>query len=92
MAEEMKNENPKVVLMRARLKASQLRVDAAHHDSGGYHWQASHPIYEGQESVCIQKAGIVDSLRAEKLAQADLLDAEAEAAYKAATGEEVPKC
>lgn len=83
-------ESPKVTLCRARLKAAQMRVAAAHHDSSGYHRQASHPLYDGQEAICMQKAGIVDSLKAEKLAEADLIEAEAEAAYKAATGEEAP--
>jgi len=86
------NESPKVTLMRARLRAAQLRVEAAHHDSGGYHRQANHPIYPGQEDICLHKAGIVDSLRAETMAKADLIEAEAEEAYKAATGEEAPKC
>ncbi len=84
--------DPKVVLMEARLKAAELRTRATHqHANAAAHTrQAAKPIYDGQTEVCMGKAATIESLAAKTRAEADLIDAEAEAAYKAATGEESP--
>jgi len=42
--------------------------------------QAAHPIYPGQDAVCIGKAQQAERLARENLARADLLEAELEAA------------
>ena len=85
-------ESPKVILCRARLQAAELRVRAAHQQDGAaaHFRQATHPIYEGQEEICAGKGNVIAGLAAQTRAQADLIEAEAEAAYKAATGQEAP--
>ncbi|HUV65718.1 MAG TPA: hypothetical protein VMW24_17615 [Sedimentisphaerales bacterium] len=91
--EHKKQDSPLVKLMQARLKAAELRVRAAHQSSAGYQRQAANPVYDGQEAVCMGKAAQVDALSAKSSAQADLIDAEADAEYTAATGKEAPpKC
>jgi hypothetical protein len=53
--------------------------------AAGYARQASKPIYAGQEMVCADKEAQVRALAAENRAKADLIEAEAQAAYDAAT-------
>lgn len=91
--ENEKIESPKVKLMKARLKAAELRKDAAHQEefAAGYFRQAKKPIYAGQEEICTQKGNTVMSLAAKKRAEADLIEAEAEAEYERETGEKVPE-
>ena len=89
--EQKKQDTPLVQLIQARLKAAELRLRAAYQSSAGYVRQAAEPAYDGQEAVCRQKAAQVDALSAKTSAQADLIEAEAEAEYKAATGKEAPQ-
>ena len=42
----------------------------------GHYNQASHPIYPGQEAVCIGKAQQAERFARENLAMADLMEAE----------------
>ena len=89
----MANEtDPKVVLMQARFKSAELRTRAAHQDqnAAAHTRQAAKPIYDGQSGICMGKAAIIESLAAKTRAEADLMDAEAEAAYKASAGEAAP--
>ena len=69
----------KVQQARERLKAAQLRTRAAHMDDGAeaYERQATHPIYPGQESICLGKAGAVRAMAAERRAEAELIEARA---------------
>ena len=89
---ENQEETPKVKLMKARLKAAELRKDAAHQDefAAGYFRQAKKPIYPGQEEVCEGKGNSVLSLAAKNRAQADLIEAEAEAEFERKTGGKAP--
>jgi len=69
----------KIEAAKAKLKAAQLRVKAAHQRemAAAYSRQATHPIYPGQEVVCLNKAGVVDALANQTLAEADLIEMEA---------------
>lgn len=80
-------ETPEVRLARARAEAAKLRTRAAHQDSmaAGYARQAGKPIYSGQELICADKEAEVRALAAENRAKADLIEAEAQAAYNVAT-------
>lgn len=80
-------QDPKVKLARARLEAAEFRTRAAHQadQAASYRRQAAKPAYEGQEEICLNNAAKVDALAAENLARADLIEAEAEAAYRDAT-------
>ena len=42
----------------------------------GFYRQAEHPIYPGQEIVCLSKAAQAERLAADNDAQADVLEAE----------------
>jgi hypothetical protein len=79
--------DPKVTLTQARLRAAKLRTRAAHQatQAQAYRRQAAKPKNDGQTEVCLGKAAEVESLAAENRAEADLIEAEAEAAYRAAT-------
>jgi len=78
--------DPKVTLARARLEAAGLRTRAVHQQeqAQAYRRQAGKPAYEGQEEICLTNAQKCEALAAENRAKADLIEAEAEAAYKAA--------
>lgn len=91
--ENTKTNSPKVALMKTRLKAAEMRVRAAHQDeqAAGATRQASKPAYDGHAEICMGKAAIIQSLAVKTRAKTDLLEAEAEAAYEAATGEGAPK-
>lgn len=80
-------DEPRVTLAKARLEAAQLRTRAAHQEdqAAAYRRQAAKPAYDGQAEICLGKAATVDALAAENRAKANLVDAEAEAAYKQAT-------
>lgn len=77
-------QDPKVTLAKARLEAAKLRTRAAHQaeQAAGYRRQAQKPIYDGQAEICGSKAADVEAMVAECLARADLIEAEAEAAYR----------
>lgn len=86
-------ETPLITLLRARKQAAELRTRAAHQSDQAQHYarQAQHPAYEGQSERCECERDKITSLAAENRARADLIEAEAEAAYRQATGEEPPK-
>jgi hypothetical protein len=81
-------EDPKVTLARARLEAAELRTRAAHQadQAAAYRRQSKKPAYEGPEEICLNNAAKAESLAAENRAKADLIEVEAEAEYRAATG------
>jgi len=83
---------PAVKLARAKLEAAQLRTRAAHQadQAAAYRRQAAKPAYDGQEEICLNNAAKCDAMAAENRARADLIEAEAEAEYRAATGQEPP--
>jgi len=85
-------DTPAIRLAKALLEAAKLHTRAAHQDAmaQAYRQQAAKPIYKGQTEVCLGKAGEVESLAAENRAKANLIKAEAEAAYKADTGHDAP--
>jgi len=63
----------------AALKAANLRVLAAGQraNAEAHRRQASHPIYPGQEMICLGKADQIDTFAARSKAQAALIEAEA---------------
>ena len=60
-----------------KVKAAKLRVLAANQRTmaAGYRRQAMHPIYPGQDLICMGEADAVDALAAWTETEADLLDA-----------------
>lgn len=82
----------KVKLMEARHEAAELRLRAASQmeQAARYRRQANTPIYDGQAEICRSKAEQVEALAAKNRAKADLIEAQAEAAYRAASGQEPP--
>ena len=61
--------------MEKTTKAAKLRVLAANQRTmaTGYRRQAMHPIYPGQDLICLDKADAVDALAALSEAKANLL-------------------
>jgi len=84
--------NPKVTLAQARLEAAESRQRAANQaeQAASYYRQAKKPAYEGQAEIRTGKGDTVSALAITSRARADLIEAEAEAAYRAATGQEPP--
>ena len=60
-----------------KLQATNLRFLAANQRTmaTGYRRQAMHPIYPGQDLICMGKADAVDALATWTETEADLLDA-----------------
>ena len=60
-----------------RVKAARLRVLAANQRTmaAGYRRQAEHPVYPGQDLICLAQADEMDAFAARSEAEADLLDA-----------------
>ena len=60
-----------------KLKAANFRILAANQRAMAavYRRQAAHPIYSGQEMICLDKADAADALAVWTEAEADLLDA-----------------
>ena len=60
-----------------KVKAAKLRVLAANQRTmaAGYRRQAMHPIYPGQDLICMGEADAVDALATWTETEADLLDA-----------------
>jgi len=60
-----------------KLQATQLRLLAAKQRTMavGYRRQAAHPIYSGQDLICLSKADEIIALAAQSEAKADLLEA-----------------
>jgi len=77
-------DDPKLQLMKARLKAAELRMRATHQSqlARGYANQAASPAYDGQADVCAEQAAVASSLAEKTRAEADLIEAQAEAAYR----------
>ena len=67
----------KIEKAKKQLEAANLRILAAsQRDSAAAHRrQALHPIYPGQEMICLSKADQIDAFAARSEAQADLLEA-----------------
>lgn len=88
----MSSVDPRVALAQARLQATELRVRAAHQDehAASHERQRALPIYDGQSAICEDKAASIRSLADQSRARADLIEAVAEAAYYAATGQQPP--
>jgi hypothetical protein len=84
--------DPRAKLAQARLEAAKLRTRAAHQNEQAQaaRRQAAKPIYAGQAEICIGNAEKIEALAAENRARADLIEAEAEAAYQAATRQDAP--
>jgi len=61
-----------------RLEAANLRVLAAGQrvNAEAHRRQATHPIYPGQDIICIGKADQIDAFAARSEAQADLIEAD----------------
>lgn len=68
----------RIAKAKAALEVANLRIKAVSQRdyAAAYMRQASHPAYDGQEIVCINKAEMCNALAAKTDAQADLLDAE----------------
>ena len=60
-----------------KLQAANFRILAANQRAMAavYRRQAAHPIYPGQEIICLNKADEIAALAARSEAEADLLDA-----------------
>ena len=60
-----------------KLKAAKLRILAAGQRAraAGYRRQAAHPVYPGQDTICLDKADQIAALAAREEAEADLIDA-----------------
>jgi len=69
----------KLTQAEARLKAAELRVLAASQraNAAAHVRQASHPIYPGQDVICLEKAAQIKALAARSEAQANLIEAQA---------------
>ena len=63
---------------KARLKAANLRVLAAHQqvNADAHFRQAAHPIYPGQAGICTGKGNVIAAHAARTLAEADLIEAQ----------------
>ena len=59
-----------------KLKAARLRVLAASQRTmaAGYRRQAAHPVYPGQDTICLDKADQVAALAARSEAEAEILE------------------
>ena len=59
-----------------KLKAAKLRILATGQRAraAGYRRQAAHPVYPGQDTICLNKADEMDALVARSEAEADLLE------------------
>ena len=59
-----------------KLQAANLRFLAANQRSmaAGYRRQAAHPVYPGQDTICLDKADQVAALAARSEAEAAILD------------------
>ena len=68
----------KIKIAEAKVKAANLRVLAASQRSNAaaHRRQASHPIYSGQDIICMDKANQIDAFAARSEAEADLLEAQ----------------
>jgi len=64
-----------------KIKAANLRIFAASQaeNAAAHRRQATHPLYPGQAGICEGKAQVIDGFSARSLAQAELLEAQAEA-------------
>ncbi len=62
----------------AKVKAANLRILAAGQraNAAAHMRQAGHPIYPGQDMVCISKAAQIEAFAARSEAQADLIEAQ----------------
>ena len=62
----------------ARLKAANLRILAVSQraNAEAHRRQALKPIYPGQETICLNKADMIDAYAARSEARADLIEAE----------------
>ena len=60
-----------------KLKAAKLRILAAGQRAraAGYRRQAVHPVYPGQDTICLDKADQIAALAAREEAEAAILDA-----------------
>ena len=60
-----------------RVKAARLRVLAANQRAmaAGYRRQAAHPVYPGQDTICLDKADQIAVLAARSEAEAEILEA-----------------
>ena len=58
-----------------KLQAAKLRILATGQRAraAGYRRQALHPVYPGQEMICLSKADEMDAFAARSEAEADLL-------------------
>ena len=63
---------------RKRLEAANLRVLAAsqRQNAEAHRRQAEHPIYPGQEIICLGKAEQIEAFAARSETRADLLEAD----------------
>jgi len=61
-----------------RLAAAKLRLQAASmlENAAAHERQANHPVYEGQEMICMEKANVIRNRAAVIFAEADLIEAE----------------
>lgn len=69
----------KIEQAEVRVKAANLRILAASQRdyAAGHYRQANHPIYPGQETICIGKAERIEAVASRTEAEADLLLAKA---------------
>ncbi len=63
----------------AKLDVANLRILAAGQaqSAAAHRRQATHPIYPGQSEICQGKAALIDAFAARSLAQAELLETQA---------------
>ena len=61
-----------------KVKAAKLRILAAGQKAraAGYRRQAMHPVYPGQDTICLDKADQVAALAARSEAEANLLESD----------------
>ncbi len=62
----------------AKMRAANLRILAAGQraNAAAHMRQSLHPIYPGQDMVCINKAAQIEAFAAKSEAQADLIEAQ----------------
>lgn len=78
---EMQEKNKKIEAAKKRLQAANLRLRAAERQMNinGYLNQMEKTVYPGQEEVCAANAGIWAGHQQKEIAEAELLEAEADA-------------
>ena len=67
----------KMIKAEKKLRAAKLRILAAGQRAraAGYRRQAAHPVYPGQDLICLDKADEIAAVAARSEAEAEILEA-----------------